>query len=72
MAVTTLAQVPPGYLPLEVGSGPFPDRGYSTWYLTRQKLLGLMDDCVASGEGGIRWFSKLEYSFPHMKAAFGY
>ncbi|KAK0507465.1 hypothetical protein JMJ35_009988 [Cladonia borealis] len=56
MAVTTLAQIPLGYLPLEVGRGPFPDNGYSSWYMIRQKLLGLIEDCVANGEGGMKWF----------------
>ena len=64
MAVTTLAQIPQGYLPSEVVRGPFPDNGYSSWYMIRQKLLGLIEDCVANGEGGMKWFRKLERPFP--------
>ena len=72
MAVTTLAQIPLGYLPLEVGSGPFPDSGYSNWWLIRQGLLRLMEYCVVRGEGGITWFRKLECSFPDPKGVFRY
>ena len=63
MAVTTLAQMPHGFLPLEVGPGPFPDIAYSSWYLIHEKLLGLMDDCVARGQAGMRWSRKLECPF---------
>ena len=69
MAVTTLAQIPPGFLPLEVGPGPFPESGYTSWYLVRQKLLSLMIDCVTKSEGGMIWFRKLECPFPQSKGA---
>ena len=72
MAVTTLAQIPLGYLPIEVGPGPFPDSGHSTWWFIRQRSLTLIDDCVEKGEGGIRWFRKLECSFPGPRGVFSY
>ena len=72
MAITTLAQIPLGYLPLEVGPGPYPTSGFSNWWLIRQRLLELMDDCVDKGKGGIGCFRKLEYSFPDPKGVFGY
>ncbi len=72
MAVTTLAQIPLGYLPLEVGPGPFPKSGYSTWWDIAEDLLGLMDDCVDKGEGGIRWYRKLKCSLPDPKGVIRY
>lgn len=72
MAITTLAQVPLGFLPLEVGPGPFSDTGYSNWWLVRQKLLDLIPACVDKGEGGMAWFSKLERLFSHPIGVFGY
>ena len=72
MAVTTLAQIPLGYLPLEVGPGPFPEYGSTNWWLIRQKLLALMDNCVDKGEGGIGWYRKLEWSFLDPRHALRY
>ena len=60
MAITTLAQVPLGYLPLEIGRGPFPDIGYTSWWLIRQYLFDLITGCVDKGEAGISWFGKLK------------
>lgn len=72
MAVTTLAQIPLGYLPVEVGPGPFPHSGYSSWYSIRQMLVGLVHDCVAKREGGMRWIRKLECPFTQPKGEFRY
>ena len=62
MAITTLAQFPVGFLPTEVGRGPFPDIAHASWWATRLKLIDLLRECVVNGEGGIRWFGKLERS----------
>ena len=72
MAVTTLDQVPLGYMPLEVGPRPFPISGYTSWWLVRQSLLELITECVDRGEGGIAWFGKLGRSFPGFMRVFGY
>ena len=63
MAITTLDQVPLGYMPLEVGRGPFPISGYTSWWLVRHSLLNLISECIDKGEGGISWFGKLGRSF---------
>ena len=64
MAVTTLASIPQGFLPTEVGSGPFPDTGYSSWWTIRESLLEIISVCVGNGAGGIRWYGKLFCLFP--------
>ena len=72
MAITTLAQFPVGFLPTEVGRGPFPDIAHASWWATRLKLIDLLRECVVNGEGGIRWFGKLERSFSGPIGIFGY
>ena len=64
MAITMMAQIPAGFLPTEVGPGPFPDGGaLAKWWTVRIDLLAVIELCVDEGEGGLRWFGKLERSF---------
>ena len=72
MVVATLSQIPPGFLPLEVGPGPFPDRGYTSWWLIRHYSLDLVKECVDKGEGGIKWYGKLKRSFSGPIGVFRY
>ena len=73
MAVTTLAEIPVGWLPIEVGPRPFPDGGgLNKWWAVNLNLLNVMELCVQKGEGGITWFGKLERSFSGPIGMFGY
>ncbi|KAK0515253.1 hypothetical protein JMJ35_002632 [Cladonia borealis] len=56
MAVTTLASVAIGFLPTEVGPGPFPDNGVDYWWDIRNSLSALTETCVNNRKGGIRWY----------------
>ena len=73
MAITTLAQIPVGWLPTEVGPGPFPDSGgLKRWWSVRLSLLYVMEQCVDKSEGGLSWFGKLKRSFSGPIGIFGY
>ena len=58
MALTTLASVATGFLPTEVGPGPFPDNGVDYWWDIRNSLIALTETCVNDLKGGIRWYRK--------------
>ena len=59
MAVTTLASVEVGFLPTDVGPGPYPDIGVEYWWDVRNSLITLRDSCVSNLEGGMHWYRKL-------------
>ena len=56
MAVTTLASMEIGFLPTDVGPGPFPDSGVDYWSDIRTSLIVLIETCVHNRKGGIRWY----------------
>ena len=58
MAVTTLASVASGFLPTDVGPGPYPEIGIDHWWDIRNSLMALIDTCVNDRKGGVRWFRK--------------
>ena len=64
MAVTTLASMEAGFLPIDVGPGPFPDNGIDYWWDIRKGLIALKETCVNNRKGGIRWYRKFRLLFP--------
>lgn len=47
-----------GFLPTEVGGGPFPNSGVDYWWCIRESLIALRETCVNNRKGGIRWYRK--------------
>ena len=72
MAITMLAQFPVGWLPTQVGPGPFPESALEKWWSANLFLLEVMRLCVDEGKGGMLWFGKLERSFSGPIGIFGY
>ena len=58
MAVTTMASVESGFLPTEIGPGPYPATGEDSWYSVRNSLISLRDNCVRNNKGGVSWYRK--------------
>ena len=55
LAVTTIDSVPVGWLPTELGPGPFDPFGYATWLDIWEHAEAALDVCVQEQRAGISW-----------------
>ena len=55
LAITTIHSIPVGWLPPELGPGPFPPFGYATWGDIWHLANWIWHYCVQNRVAGIRW-----------------
>ena len=55
LAVTTLASIPMGWVPEEVGPRYFDPHGYSTWFSIHDSAEAILDRCLTQQKAGMSW-----------------